>query len=365
MTGNYFPGCFPTFQHSTQPHKNPLNALSRWKIVRQSAAQPGSYLVGAVVPVRLDGFFRCRNRGNTCDGRCSRQSISLPCAGGDSNLRPGQYWKQQFRDTLTTVGRTLLQCLLALVQLPFRAYYTTDAVLRTLYRLYISRRKLLEWETADAAERRLRHRSASLLVATSWIPLACVVVGAMLPPESRTAALPALALWFTSPAVAYYLGRPRVEATDPLSAEDRRSLRRIARRTWSFFEEFVGAEDNWLPPDNYQEFPRPKIAHRISPTNEGLFVLSAIAARDFGYVGVDQLARTLQRNLDHWTRLDRVFRTLLQLVRHDDTRAAATSIRFHRRQRQPRRMLSYGAPGDRGHLGGAFVRPIRCRRRDG
>ena len=87
-----------------------------------------------------------------------------------------------------------------------------------------------------------------------------------------------------SPLIAYWVSQPRAPVREQLSAEDTKFARLIARRTWRFFETFVGAEDNWLPPDNFQEDPVPVIAHRTSPTNIGLLLLSTSSARDLGYI---------------------------------------------------------------------------------
>ncbi|MFI4936096.1 MAG: GH36-type glycosyl hydrolase domain-containing protein [Caulobacterales bacterium] len=104
--------------------------------------------------------------------------------------------------------------------------------------------------------------------------------------------------WFASPGVALWAsGSPRVLGRRPLDEQDARALRLIARRTWRFFETFVTARDNMLPPDNFQETPEPVVAHRTSPTNIGLYLLSVASARDFGWLGTleaaDRLAATL------------------------------------------------------------------------
>jgi len=104
----------------------------------------------------------------------------------------------------------------------------------------------------------------------------------------RPAALPVLALpalvWILSPVITYVLSQPIVRKRKLLSGKDVEFARAVARRTWRFFETFVTAEDNWLPPDNYQEDPTPVLAHRTSPTNIGLLLLATCAARDLGYV---------------------------------------------------------------------------------
>jgi cyclic beta-1,2-glucan synthetase len=299
------PWLFPRVPTGTGWHKNPLTAISRWKIFDNLRR---SLVPLALVLVCLSGWLLLPNTARLATF-AAITALASPFVFHGLALaitwRPGQYWKQQLRDTLSDLGRTFLQCLLAVVFLPFRAHYATDAIVRTLNRLFISRRRLLEWETADAAERRLRDKSVTIILRTSWVPLLCLLAAALLQPEARAVAFPVLAMWFVSPGVAYYLSRPVVNVVVPITAEQRAALRRIARRTWSFFEEFVGPKDSWLPPDNFQEFPRPKIAHRISPTNEGLFVASAIAARDFGYLGANQLADLLQQNLEHWVKLER------------------------------------------------------------
>jgi hypothetical protein len=109
----------------------------------------------------------------------------------------------------------------------------------------------------------------------------------------RPTALPVMGplavVWLLSPLIAYWVSKPRPTERKLLSAEDATYARMIARRIWRFFETFVGAEDNWLPPDNYQEDPTPVLAHRTSPTNIGLLLLATSSARDLGYVGALEL----------------------------------------------------------------------------
>ncbi|HJQ81679.1 MAG TPA: hypothetical protein VJ828_17075, partial [Lacipirellulaceae bacterium] len=301
------PWLFPTVPTPHGRRRNPLTVVSRWKVfdnLRRSLV-PASLLALCLV-----GWYAIPRAAWLPTFAALAVLVSpfyFHVLAALVLWRPGQYWKQEWRDMAVTFGRTLLQCSLAVVFLPFRAHYLLDAVVRTLYRLTVSRRKLLEWETSEAAERRLDQSSGASLRRMLWIPALCIAAAVLLPPSSRTLAIPLLAVWFASPWIANHLRRPFLRTHAPLSAADRLSLRRIARRTWAFFEQFVGPDDNWLPPDNFQEFPRPKIAHRISPTNEGLYVLSAIAARDFGYVGVADLVDLLERNLDRWTSLERYF----------------------------------------------------------
>ena len=113
-------------------------------------------------------------------------------------------------------------------------------------------------------------------------------------------------LWALSPLVARWASKPPPAAGHlRLPRHDALALRLVARRTWRFFETFVTAADNMLPPDNFQEDPEPVVAHRTSPTNMGLYLLSIIAARDFGWMGT----------LEALERLEATFATMAKLER--------------------------------------------------
>ena len=109
---------------------------------------------------------------------------------------------------------------------------------------------------------------------------------------------PLAVLWIASPAVARWVSlSPLVAGRVPVSEPDARALRLIARRTWRYFETFVTAADHMLPPDNFQEDPTPVLAHRTSPTNLGLYLLSAVSARDFGWAGTTETIERLEATL--------------------------------------------------------------------
>ncbi|MBN9524200.1 glycosyl transferase family 36, partial [bacterium] len=200
------------------------------------------------------------------------------------------------------------QVTLSAVFLANQAALALDAVARTLWRVFVSRRRLLEWETAAAAEARL---GAGLrqFVRTMWpalalaLGLAALVAGAN--PAALAGAAPWLLAWLLSPVVAWFVSRPLADPEPPLTDAERAELRRTARKTWRFFEAFVTPEDNWLPPDNYQEDPRGVVAHRTSPTNKGLLLLSTLSAHDLGYVTLTDLAERTGRTLDTLDRMER------------------------------------------------------------
>ena len=203
------------------------------------------------------------------------------------------------------------QALLWIAFLADQARRLTDAIARTLYRMFVSHRRLLEWETAAATEHRLGTGLANF-VRTMWpSPAWAVGIGvfvALVRPWALPAALPVLLAWFVAPVVAFWVSRPRVAAESPLTEPERAELRRIARKTWHFFETFVGEEDHWLPPDNYQEDSigtGGRVAHRTSPTNKGMLLLSTLAAHDLGYLGLKTLLDRLEKTFDTFDRLEK------------------------------------------------------------
>ena len=111
---------------------------------------------------------------------------------------------------------------------------------------------------------------------------------ALLRPAALVVAVPILGLWFASPAIVWWISRPLARREARLTTEQTLFLRKISRKTWAFFETFVGPEDHWLPPDNFQEHPSAVVAHRTSPTNMGLALLANLSAYDFGYISAGQ-----------------------------------------------------------------------------
>jgi cyclic beta-1,2-glucan synthetase len=196
-------------------------------------------------------------------------------------------WTSHFWSVWGDIRTNTAQVALSIIFLPHQAYLMLDAIIRTLYRKLISRRKLLEWVTAAQAERSARHDLPSFLwfmLPAELLTLAVAVVSFFLRPSSLPVAAPFLVVWAMSPFVAYWISQRTAPARRELVGEDLRFARLVARRTWRFFEAFVGVEDNWLPPDNFQEDPKPVIAHRTSPTNIGMLLLSTLSAHDFGYI---------------------------------------------------------------------------------
>ena len=185
-----------------------------------------------------------------------------------------------------------------------------DAIIRTLSRLATGRGPMLEWVTAAAETRNggLSAQQVRVSLATSLIlALTAGIALVVLAPATIFLAAPFLLLWGLAPAIVAWISAPRrLRPHRQLNPAQTDQLRLTARRTWRFFETFVTADDHHLPPDNFQEDPVGIVAHRTSPTNIGLYLLSAVCAHDMGWLGTTALVE----------RLEATFATLDRLEQH-------------------------------------------------
>ncbi|HEX7507003.1 MAG TPA: cyclic beta 1-2 glucan synthetase, partial [Polyangia bacterium] len=197
---------------------------------------------------------------------------------------------------LTEAGRSaavrFAQVGFSLACQPYEALFSVAAILRTVFRVLFSHRRLLEWsQVGDAKHSRRTDLAASLRA--MWIAPALSVATLFFLAHHRPAALaiaaPFLVLWFAGPVLAWWSSQPLRRRDSKLAESDARFLRGVARKTWAFFETFVGPKDHWLPPDNVQEHPAQVIAHRTSPTNMGLSLLANLAAHDFGFISTGRM----------------------------------------------------------------------------
>jgi cyclic beta-1,2-glucan synthetase len=206
------------------------------------------------------------------------------------------------------LGLALRQLVFLASLLAHQAWLMTDAIVRTLWRL-VARRHLLEWVTAAQSSLGPRLDLLGFYRRMGGAVVLAVAVALALAWTERAAwdvAGPFVAAWLLSPAIARRASRaPPLGGRAAIRPEDDRALRNVARRTWRFFETFVTEADHMLPPDNFQEDPVPVVAHRTSPTNLGLYLLSTVAARDFGWIGTLDTVGRLEATLETMTRLER------------------------------------------------------------
>ncbi len=187
--------------------------------------------------------------------------------------------RQRLRSRLIRgVNESLLRVLIYLMLLPYEAYVCLTAAVTALWRMLITHRNMLNWTPASVFDS--KGQSAQKYYGTMWFaPVAGLAILLLAPSViGKTAGL----IWLFTPAMALSLSRPTKHRASELSPEDKRYLLSSAAKIWAFFEEFCSPVDHFLPPDNFQERPPVGIAHRSSPTNIGLCLLSCLAAIDLG-----------------------------------------------------------------------------------
>ncbi len=223
--------------------------------------------------------------------------------------RSGIHLPRHLRVLAVDLRLALLQTFFTTAFLADQAWRMLDAIARTLVRLAVTRRRLLEWTTAAQSARAPRLDVAGFyrqMAGGTLLGLAAAAAAGAYAPASWPLVLPFALLWLAAPALALWSSRsPAAAQRLALLPGEEPELRLIARRTWRFFETFVTPAENMLPPDNFQEDPKPAVAHRTSPTNIGLYLLSAVAARDFGWAGT----------LETVERMEATFLSLQKLAR--------------------------------------------------
>ncbi len=236
-------------------------------------------------------------------------------------LRPpmDKSWRAYYGEVGRDVERSARQVALAIVFLPHQACISADAILRTLWRLFVTRSNLLEWQTASQTER-VTSGGAATVWRTMWpaVALAAAVLVAVVavavhraggeapvPWSLVLSALPLIGLWLASPVIAHAFSAPVVRRERRLTPSNQAAARRYALLHWRFFDRFVSADTNWLAPDNFQEDPEPIIAMRTSATNIGLQLLATFSAYDLGFITAEDMTLRLERVLASLQRMER------------------------------------------------------------
>ncbi|MCC5879697.1 MAG: glycosyl transferase [Idiomarina sp.] len=226
------------------------------------------------------------------------------------NLWPHRHMsvRSHFNASFADFKLACLQILLSIALLPDQAWRMGDAIGRTLVRVFITHHHLLEWTTAAqvaAKPCRTAYEFYREMAGSTLLSVAILMMSAALMPSNWPLLTGLGLLWLSAPLLAFWSGRVSEVEYKRISTEQATELRLIGRRTWRYFEVFVSEKDNMLPPDNFQEIPEHMVAQRTSPTNIGVYLLSTIAARDFGWAG----------NLQTIERLESVFHTMRKLQR--------------------------------------------------
>lgn len=293
---------------SGQRVRNPISALSRWKIfdnLRRSVTPVAMLLVlilswfvspvtAAYALLFLASVVLLPTMFDAAAGFV-RKPVDLPLG-------------MHLRAILRSLVRPLAHGALLFVFLPYEAYVSADAIVRTLLRMAWTKRRLLEWKTASDSERGDGGSLTDMFRLMISAPVLAATVLFALAFYDR-AALPwagaFIAAWIASPLIAWWLSQPILKPELRLSQNQRHFLEKLSRKTWRYFEEFMTAEHNWLPPDNIQQNPDLVVAPRTSPTNIGMAFVADLAAYDFGYCSAGQFLQRTQHALETLSRMER------------------------------------------------------------
>ncbi len=285
---------------------NPLSILNRWKIFDNLRR---SLVPSASVAALLVSWFFVQPLQLFTSVLAAGLIFFQPLAGPLTWVTSRHGFRSfSFRQIKHDLGRAFAEAAMLMHQ----AGLAIDAIATVFYRRLISKRGLLEWSTAQMTERSATNRQHIFQYKFWLISLISIILALslyLLHPVSLLFALPWLSLWFISPYISGLLIKKQLER-EPfqlLSGKDTHMLRRVARRSWRYFDDFVNDDTAWLPPDNYQVSHQNQLAMRTSPTNIGMWMLSVLGANDFGYITLDQ---TIDR-------LTRTMRTLNKLERHE------------------------------------------------
>lgn len=288
---------FSTVPAETGTIKNPINLLSKWKIF-DNLRRSLNFLFLTIF--FITGIFWLPG-SNWIWVLAAFVIIAFPTymtLSSDLLNRPARVrWKLHMVKVWDNLRIHSVQAVSIVIIAPHQAFVQLDAICRTLYRLAVSKKWLLEWSTASHVESVSQHSLMSYLrwmILPMLLGIGIFIFALFTHPAHLWVVTPFFVLWFGSPLYAWFISLPLEKPKIVLSEEERSKLRLYARRTWSYFERFVNEKHGWLPPDNYQEDPPLSETGRTSPTNIGLALVSNTSAYNLGYITLGVL---LQRQL--------------------------------------------------------------------
>jgi len=290
-----------------EKERNPINIISRWKIfdnLRRSLNQTAMLLFLLFGWVLLPGSALMWTIA-------AFGVVAFPIYSSFSTdvfRRPQRVgWRLYFEKLRADLKMNTMQSLTSFLFLPHQAYVSLDAIFRTLYRLFVSRKKLLEWTAASQVESQLNDSLLSywkIMLPNLFWAAVCIALVAIFDKPVLIITIPISLAWAFTPQLAYYLERAPNGKGKDLKPSDFVEMKRYARRTWHYFEQYMNEDHSWLPPDNVQEDPYIGPVGRTSPTNIGLSLVSTITAHKMGYITFSTMIDRFEKTIDSMQMLD-------------------------------------------------------------
>ena len=219
--------------------------------------------------------------------------------------KDGENGQKTFYKSVSGIKASVTRAVLELGCLPDKAYTMLKAICKTIYRMCVSKKHLLEWTTAEEAEKNSKTDVISYYK-NMWPNL---VLGILILISSYTSPLNLILaiLWIVTPGVMTWISKKEnhIDAIEYLSSEDKDYLLEIGQRTWNYFKENLTEESNFLPPDNYQEDRMEKLIFRTSPTNIGLALLAVVSSYDLKYENLEDTIDLLSKMINSIAKLQK------------------------------------------------------------
>ena len=296
--------CKKIINKKEQKKENPLNNLSRYKIIDNMIRElvPIFTLLTFILICTLKIFLNIKIIPVLLLLLLSITiSTILDLIDNIVFKKEGQRFQRTFNKRFSSWFGSVIRGIIRICDLPDKVHYSLDAIIRTLYRMFSSKKHLLEWTTSEDTEKNIKNDVISFYKNMIFnVTLGCVLTIYTLffiTSNPLYFILLILAfLWIITPFILYFISKnnKNKNLVVSLTKEERDYLYEIGKKTWQYFKDSLTDENNYLPPDNYQEDRKNKFVSRTSSTNIGLAILSIISSYDLKYENLEDTLKLLK-----------------------------------------------------------------------
>ena len=222
------------------------------------------------------------------------------------SIKEGEKKQQTFNPQIDGFKGAIIRAVLNLGCLPYKAYISIISIVKTIYRLKISHKHLLEWMTSEEAEKQSK-TDISTYYKTMFINVIIGILSIIFAVFKQNILLTIVGiLWIIVPYIMFKISQIHESKEMAINEEDKKYLIDIAKLTWQFFKDYLTKENNYLMPDNYQQDRKPIAVSRTSSTNIGLSLLAVISSYDLKFENSEDTLNLLEKiincvyNLPKW-----------------------------------------------------------------
>ena len=311
---------------------NPLNLLSRYKIINNLVKSTFEiFVLFSIIFLLILKFGRNVSIWPVMTTIITSVLIAsiIELVNKIVYKKDGEVYQRTFYKSISGTKASIIRGILELGLIPDKAYTNLKAITKTLYRMFKSKKHLLEWTTAEEAEKSAKTDWLSYNK-KMWFNLACgigIIVFTVFNIIKENQILNVISqetsglflkcgiillstlgiLWVITPSVMKFVSKKQTEemAIDYLTNEEKAYLLEVGERTWNYFKENITEKSNYLPPDNYQEDRKEQVVYRTSPTNIGLGLLAVVASYDLGYESLGDTINLLSKMLESISKMQK------------------------------------------------------------